>query len=162
MNQAGQGYWFDDATKAINFADDLLAKGEDNYDVGCFQINMHWHGKNFDSTEAMFDPEINARYAAEFLTELFVSEGGWPQAVAAYHSRSPEQAEGYLVKVEAALNELRGTGAALPADEAQAMSIRPQISRNNNFPLLQAGSRGVGASLVPMTAGNPPLFAAVP
>lgn len=162
VNQAGQGYWFDDADQAIDFANALLAKGEDNFDAGCFQINLRWHGENFDSLEDMFNPETNATYAAQFLTELFQSEGGWPQAVAAYHSRSPDQAQAYLTKVEAALTDLRATGAVPPASEALVASAEPQMHRVNRFPLLQSGRRGVGASLVPRTEGAIPLFAATP
>lgn len=162
INQGGQGYWFDNADQAISFANDLLARGEDNFDTGCFQINRYWHSKNFDSVEAMFDPETNAAYAAAFLTSLFQSEGGWPAAVAAYHSRNPDAAQAYLTKVETALNDLRaaGTVPAAPADlMAEAAPLTPRVNR---FPLLQAGARGSAASLVPLTEGAVPLFAAMP
>lgn len=162
INQGGQGYWFDDAAQAIAFANDLVAKGEENFDVGCFQINLHWHGGNFGSIEDMFDPETNATYAAQFLSELFKSEGGWPEAVAAYHSRSPDEAEAYLTKVEAALNDLRASGAVPPAPaDLIAMADSP-VPRVNRFPLLQPGARGAAGSLVPVTAGGIPLFAEAP
>lgn len=162
INQGGQGYWFDDAAQAIDFAKNLLAKGEDNFDVGCFQINLHWHGSNFASIEDMFDPDTNANYAAQFLTELVKSEGGWPQAVAAYHSRSPDEAQAYLVKVETALNEVRAAGpVSLPSNDLIA-SAEAYAPRMNNFPLLQSGARGAAGSLVPATAGGIPLFAVTP
>ncbi|MDB5659326.1 MAG: transglycosylase, Slt family [Cypionkella sp.] len=162
INQGGQSHWFDDADQAISFANDLLANGEENFDAGCFQINLHWHGKNFGSVEDMFDPQTNATYAAAFLTELFQSEGGWPQAVAAYHSRSPDEAQIYLVKVEAALNDLRATGAVPTAPDYVMAAARGQTPRINRFPLLQAGAHGSQASLVPLKEGVLPLFAAVP
>ncbi|MES2435824.1 MAG: lytic transglycosylase domain-containing protein [Pseudomonadota bacterium] len=161
INQAGQGHWFDDADQAISFANDLLAQGEENFDAGCFQINLHWHSKNFGSLEDMFDPETNAAYAAEFLTRLFQSEGGWPEAVAAYHSRSPDQAQAYLSKVELALNDLRATGMVPPAAEDLIAAAAP-TPRVNRFPLLQAGARGSAASLVPLTEGVMPLFGLLP
>lgn len=162
INQGGQGYWFDNSTQAIAFAQDLLAEGKENFDVGCFQINQHWHGNNFAAIEDMFDPDTNAAYAAQFLTELLQSEGGWPQAVAAYHSRSPEQAQAYLAKVEVALNDLRANGlGAAPRDDlvAVAETAGPRVNR---FPLLQSGAQGGAGSLVPVTAGGIPLFGGTP
>ena len=161
INQGGQGHWFNDIDEAISYANDLLAQGEENFDAGCFQINLHWHSKNFGSIEDMFDPETNAVYAATFLTSLFQSEGGWTEAVAAYHSRSPDQAQAYLAKVETALIDLRATGAVPPVAEDVIAAAAP-APRINRFPLLQAGARGSAASLVPLTEGAIPLFAARP
>ena len=162
INQGGQGHWFDTADQAISFANDLLTQGEENFDAGCFQINLHWHSKNFASLDALFDPETNAAYAAEFLTTLFQSEGGWPEAVAAYHSRSPDQAQSYLTKVESALTDLRTTGAVGPAPEGLMADAMVLVPRVNRFPLLQPGARGSAASLVPLTEAITPLFAALP
>lgn len=162
INQAGQGHWFEDAGQAIGFANEQLAQGQENFDVGCFQINLHWHGENFGSIEDAFDPRNNAAYAAQFLTELFQSEGGWPEAVAAYHSRTPEEADAYLTKVETALTDLRDSGMAPPAPEALIAMAEADQPRVNRFPLLQSGRQGAGASLVPITDGGIPLFAAVP
>lgn len=55
-------------------------------DVGCMQINHHYHGKEFASVAAMFDPAINVRYAARFLRSLKEREGSWSMAVARYHA----------------------------------------------------------------------------
>ncbi|MFC3181834.1 lytic transglycosylase domain-containing protein [Cypionkella sinensis] len=161
INQGGQGHWFDTADQAISFASDLLAQGVVNFDAGCFQINLHWHSKNFGSLADMFDPQTNARYAASYLSQLFQSEGGWPEAVAAYHSRSPDQAQAYLTKVEAALTDLRATSTVPPASEDMivAADLAPRVNR---FPLLQAGARGSAGSLVPLTEGAIPLFVTLP
>lgn len=55
-------------------------------DVGCMQINHHYHGAKFASLEAMFDPAENVDYAARFLRTLRVSEGSWTMAVARYNA----------------------------------------------------------------------------
>lgn len=55
-------------------------------DVGCMQINHHYHGENFDSVEDMFDPEKNVAYAAQLLSELKEREGTWTKAIARYHA----------------------------------------------------------------------------
>jgi soluble lytic murein transglycosylase-like protein len=55
-------------------------------DVGCMQINHHFHGAKFNSLEDMFDPSQNVDYAARFLKNLRQSEGSWTAAVARYHA----------------------------------------------------------------------------
>lgn len=150
-NVSGKGYFFDSADEAIVFADDLLANGNANFDVGCFQINLRWHSKNFGSLQEAFDPELNAAYAAQFLTELFESEGSWAAAVAAYHSRTPDLAKGYLQKVKATWEKMRGQNmsdgaqAQMPAP-AEMVQLAPRINR---YPLLQGGGIGNRGSLVP-------------
>lgn len=152
VNLAGEGFWFADAAEAIAFADAQLAAGQENFDVGCFQINLHWHGAEFASLDDVFDPHANASYAAKFLTDLYNSEGSWPAAVAAYHSRTPEKAADYLQKVELVLANLG------PANPSPTVEAEP--ARQNRFPLLQAGSTTTGASLVPLNQGAVPLFGA--
>jgi soluble lytic murein transglycosylase-like protein len=55
-------------------------------DLGCMQINAHYHGKKFSSLEAMLDPATNVEYAAKFLNELKTQQGSWTMAVARYHA----------------------------------------------------------------------------
>ena len=73
-----------------------VPKAVRNLDIGCFQINLRWHGHAFASVAQMFDPLANARYAAEFLTDLHREFGDWDAAVAAYHSRTPHFATRYM------------------------------------------------------------------
>jgi soluble lytic murein transglycosylase-like protein len=63
-------------------------------DVGCMQINQYFHGENFASVEAMFDPHANVEYAAKFLRILHDRHETWTMAVARYHAgpnNNPEQ-----------------------------------------------------------------------
>lgn len=55
-------------------------------DVGCMQINYYFHGRQFRSLEAMFDPRENVEYAAQFLKALRAREGNWTLAAARYHA----------------------------------------------------------------------------
>ncbi|MCX8254659.1 MAG: transglycosylase SLT domain-containing protein [Beijerinckiaceae bacterium] len=55
-------------------------------DIGCMQINHHYHGARFASLEAMFDPARNVDYAARFLRELKGRERTWTMAVARYNA----------------------------------------------------------------------------
>jgi soluble lytic murein transglycosylase-like protein len=88
-------------------------------DVGCMQLNYHFHGKNFASVEDMFDPSKNVDYAARFLKELKQSEGAWTMAVARYNAgknNDPAQKR-YVCKVLARLAE-SGFGAWTPRSSA--------------------------------------------
>jgi len=78
-------------------ADRLAAarkRGAKLIDVGCMQIDYHYHGGHFTSPEAMFDPHANVTYAARFLKQLEAREGSWTLAAARYHagpSNNPAQ-----------------------------------------------------------------------
>jgi soluble lytic murein transglycosylase-like protein len=55
-------------------------------DIGCMQINHHYHAEHFASLEAMFDPAQNIDYAARFLHDLKQRERTWTMAVARYNA----------------------------------------------------------------------------
>ena len=61
-------------------------RGKKLIDLGCMQINHHYHGQEFRSVSAMLEPRQNVRYAARFLKELRQREGNWTMAVARYHA----------------------------------------------------------------------------
>jgi soluble lytic murein transglycosylase-like protein len=61
-------------------------RGKKLIDLGCMQVNHHYHGRNFKSVEAMLDPETNIAYSALFLRRLYDSYGSWTVAVARYHA----------------------------------------------------------------------------
>ena len=70
-------------------------------DLGCMQVNFHYHGSNFNSPAEMMDPEKNIVYAARFLKTLHASEGSWAAAVARYHAspRKPQEQHRYICSV---------------------------------------------------------------
>ena len=100
VNAEGAGSWFDDPNAALAFAEDRVARGRTNLDVGCFQINYRWHGMHFASVAEMFDPLTNARYAARFVRELYTETGDWRRAAGAFHSRTPAHAQRYLARFD--------------------------------------------------------------
>jgi soluble lytic murein transglycosylase-like protein len=65
---------------------DARKKGKKLIDLGCMQVNHHYHGKAFPSVMDMLDPKQNVAYAARFLGELRGREGSWTMAVARYHA----------------------------------------------------------------------------
>lgn len=140
INADGQGNWYGTQDEAVTAANAHLTDGTETFDVGCFQLNMRWHGDNFANLSDMFDPVQNAHYAAGFLSQLYDESGDWAQAVSAYHSRSPDLADVYLNKVKAVLND--PSSEPPPAPEPAA--------HENRFPLLQAGEQGSAGSIVPL------------
>jgi hypothetical protein len=137
VNREGRGYWFASRDEALAFARLSLAEGRRSFDLGCFQINYHWHGARFPSLEAMADPMGGAAYAARFLRELYEEFGSWSAAAGAYHSRTPEFARRYRARFEEILAGLDSRLASAPpaaatkaaaADRASARQVRgPRI-----------------------------------
>ena len=86
MNIAGKTVFPKSLPEALNVFSQSEAKGVKLIDVGCMQINHHYHGDQFRSLRAMFDPSLNVDYAARFLSRLHREHGSWSMAVARYHA----------------------------------------------------------------------------
>jgi soluble lytic murein transglycosylase-like protein len=86
MNLAGTAYYARDLDDALRKFDEGRASGVTLIDVGCMQIDVHYHGDQFPSVAAMFDPRANVDYGARLLSRLYVQEGTWTLAVARYHA----------------------------------------------------------------------------
>ncbi len=147
VNFGGDGKWFDTVADAEASVTEALDQGATNVDLGCFQLNYRWHSDGFASVADMLDPDQNATYAANFLAEQYARTGDWARAAAAYHSATPEYAEIYQAKFEAAYAGLAGT-------EPLAAPEPAEIERANGFPLLMAGTTGRNGSLVPTGSGG--------
>jgi soluble lytic murein transglycosylase-like protein len=86
MNIEGRPVFSADAREALERFGSARRAGAVLIDIGCMQVNHHFHGVKFASVEAMFDPRLNVEYAARFLKALRASEGSWTAAVARYHA----------------------------------------------------------------------------
>lgn len=149
VNMEGLGKWFDNYEQAKRYVDTHYKRGARSFDVGCFQLNYRWHHQAFSSIDEMFEPLANARYAARFLSELYDEFGSWPKAAGAYHSRTPKYAKKYTAR----FNRIRDNLEAPPAVELAVVETpKPESppARVNRFPLLQRGTSGQMASLVPL------------
>lgn len=148
VNVGGTGNWFPTRDAAEEAARKALDRNA-SVDIGCFQINTHWHSDGFSSLQAMFDPEMNAHYAANHLLALHKDKGNWTDAVAAYHSGDPERGRSYVERV----------GLLLSGDDAQADSGTAKTAlRQNDFPLFVAGAEGAPGSLVPRQTRRVPII----
>ncbi|MFV0245947.1 MAG: transglycosylase SLT domain-containing protein [Qingshengfaniella sp.] len=156
LNVAGEGFWLPTREAALAKIRTLRAADQRNFDVGCFQINYRWHGQAFTSFEEMIDPEINARYAADFLARLYAESGDWSRAAGSYHSMTPELAARYRQTFDRHYAALSEPGTPLPG-----LVIRQH--RENRFPLLQGGAGNARpGSLFPKTSSRTPLLRAAP
>lgn len=150
LNIDGRGQWFSSPDEAIRAAQKAVDAGSDQIDIGCFQLNLQWHGTAFAGIGAMLDPAENAEYAARFLADLYAEFGDWRSAAAAYHSRTADLGDAYVERIEAVHAAGGGATDTSPAPANVA-------ARLNRFPLM-SGGQGTGGSLVPRVAGISPLI----
>jgi hypothetical protein len=95
----GRGRYLPSKAAAIAEVEALKARGVRNIDVGCMQINLHYHPDAFADLEAAFDPEANVQAAARLLVKLRDDWGSWTRAVGNYHSNTPTLSGPYRVRV---------------------------------------------------------------
>ncbi|MCB1366709.1 MAG: transglycosylase SLT domain-containing protein [Rhodobacteraceae bacterium] len=167
VNMQGEGRWFDTRAAAFAYANAGFQRGARSFDIGCFQINYRWHGQAFASISEMFDPLINARYAAQLLASLYAEKGTWPAAAGAYHSRTPKYADRYSRRFSGILS---GMDQVEPVNAAAIAALGAATPRLNAYPLLQKIADGVrspgsvaflsakGAASPLLTTGNGPMF----
>jgi hypothetical protein len=140
VNAEGQGRFLPTKEAAIAEVQRLKARGVRSIDVGCMQINLMHHPDAFGSLEDAFDPLKNAMYASEFLHELYAARKSWPEAVAHYHSATPELHEPYRKRVYALWNgpEVQ-TAAAAAGAVPGTMSSRAFLPRGgtNNWVVMR-------------------------
>ena len=103
-NAAGDGRYAVSNAEALQEVRAIQARGVRSIDIGCMQINLLHHPDAFPSLEAGFDPTTNVAYAVRYLRSLQARTGDWHQAVALYHSATPERGLIYQQRVMAALS----------------------------------------------------------
>jgi soluble lytic murein transglycosylase-like protein len=86
MNVDGRAVHSASLAEALQRFADERAHGARLIDIGCMQINQHYHASHFNSLADMFDPVRNVDYAAGFLKTLKAQEGSWTMAVARYNA----------------------------------------------------------------------------
>lgn len=95
----GEGRYLPTKAEAIAEVRRLKARGVQNIDVGCMQVNLRYHPTAFADLDEAFDPAANVAYAARFLTGLHDATDHWPTAASYYHSQTPSLAAAYREKL---------------------------------------------------------------
>jgi soluble lytic murein transglycosylase-like protein len=86
LNIEGASFFPADLAEALRRVAAARKAGASLIDIGCMQINAHFHARRFSSLPAMFSPRENVNYAAQFLRDLKTKEGSWTLAAARYHA----------------------------------------------------------------------------
>ncbi|MGH6761706.1 MAG: transglycosylase SLT domain-containing protein [Phyllobacterium sp.] len=86
LNIEGKAVFPPSAAAAVERFHQARRHGAKLIDLGCMQINHHYHAREFSSVSAMLTPSANVDYAARFLKKLRQREGSWTLAVARYHA----------------------------------------------------------------------------
>lgn len=86
LNIEGKTVFAKDKEDALRAFEKARKSGKKLIDLGCMQVNHHYHGSNFSSPAEMLVPEKNIVYAAKFLKKLYDKRGSWTMAVALYHA----------------------------------------------------------------------------
>lgn len=91
---------FADHAAATRFAEEKVALGYDNLDLGLMQINWHWHKGAFTDLAEALDVQVNAAYAVKYLKKHRATRNWW-DSVGRYHSGTPVHAKRYIQRVYA-------------------------------------------------------------
>ena len=70
VTSGGKGRYLPTKQAAIRAVRKLKRQGVRNIDVGCMQINLHYHPHAFESLQSALDPVTNANYASAHLRQL--------------------------------------------------------------------------------------------
>jgi len=153
VNMEGKGRWFPDRKSALTFAKKNYDRGARSFDVGCFQINFKWHGRNFSTLNQMFEPRINALYAARFLQKLYQNKHDWAAAAGAYHSKTPRYAKRYMRRFADLWKEAEPGHRPI---ETAAAEPQPKARRPNRYPffVVAADSERSAGSLVALSVAH--------
>ena len=122
LNVEGKAVFTKSADEAMAAFYEASAKGATLIDLGCMQINHHFHGEHFQSPEEMLVPAKNVDYAARFLADLHARHETWTMAVARYHA-GPKKQPGTKSDMSVGLSPIlwqqdMATGLKMPASFA--------------------------------------------
>jgi Transglycosylase SLT domain len=101
LNIEGKTIIANSRTQALILFEQARAQGKKLIDLGCMQVNHHYHGAQFSSVAEMLEPQANIAYAAHLLRELHDGGNDWAMAVALYHAspRKPMEQHRYICSV---------------------------------------------------------------
>ncbi|QPC85401.1 transglycosylase SLT domain-containing protein [Mesorhizobium sp. NBSH29] len=86
LNIDGKPVFARSPREAVSTFEEAKRNGAKFIDLGCMQINHHFHSQHFRNVADMLDPRRNVDYAARFLITLKGKHESWSMAVARYHA----------------------------------------------------------------------------
>lgn len=133
-----ESFYLPSKEEAIVKVEELRASGRTNIDVGCMQINLHYHPDAFSSLNDAFDPNKNVAYGTKFLKNLRDQTRSWGKATAYYHSQTRARGIAYRNKVYKLWRGLRRRSAPSavvldnkpkPINDKQPIFFRDRVKR---------------------------------
>ena len=128
MNIDGRAVVHASLAEALDGFRNAKAGGARMIDIGCMQINHHYHAARFRSLEAMFDPGQNVDYAARFLRELKEREHTWTMAVARYNA-GPNNDPAQKIYVCGVLRRMVASGFGAWTESAKKFCFSPGVAK---------------------------------
>ena len=126
LNHAGKSLFFKNKSQALDYINKNVTEKFNNIDVGCMQISIKWHSKEFSSYEMMLDPYENISYAAKFLSFLKNKHGSWKKAIKHYHSSTANLNKKYFARVEKIWNN-HSTVANLDKNKTKSLFLEKNV-----------------------------------
>lgn len=144
MNIDGRAVNYTKLVDAVAGFQSAKAAGARMIDIGCMQINQHYHGAHFPSLEAMFEPRRNVEYAAHFLRILKDRERTWTMAVARYNA-GPDNDPAQKKYVCGVLSRMVASGFGSWTESAKNFCRVSDIPKGPQPPLRRATREGKNA-----------------
>ncbi len=125
----GRAHYLPTKARAVAKVKHLRAHGVSNIDVGCMQVNLHYHPNAFATIEEAFDPTTNVAYAADLLLRLKNETRSWSRSIGYYHSRRIKHGGPYRRRVQRLwITERRRSALEGVAERRQAAVERRQAA----------------------------------
>jgi Transglycosylase SLT domain len=144
VTSGADSFYLSSKEEAIAKVRELKASGRTNIDVGCMQINLHYHPDAFSTLDDAFDPDQNVAYGTKFLKGLRVKTRSWGKATAFYHSQNRARGIAYRDKVYKLWRKLRRqpvqTETQTAADPAPPGGVQPLFKDRIKRPLISRRS----------------------
>jgi hypothetical protein len=165
VNAQGTGHYLESKSAAVEFVQGLQAQGVSVIDVGCMQVNLHYHPKAFASLDDAFDPATNVAYAAKFLVWLQDETKDWATASRYYHSRTPSLGRAYAARltINAFGKVISSAGPNIPLTRKERAALAIEIpARMAAVDELLAKSRAMRQPKPALTKAEPAALAVEP
>ncbi|WP_157946049.1 transglycosylase SLT domain-containing protein [Vibrio gangliei] len=88
LNWKGKSYHFASREELYQFAQKLIKKGYQSFDVGIMQLNWYWQKHRGYTLWELTDIRTNIEVACEVLKEGYKARGNWVEAAGYYHNPS--------------------------------------------------------------------------
>jgi len=100
INHRGKAHYFPSQEAAYQFAKTLIARNDEQFDIGLGQMNWRWHKHRFKDAWSALDPYTNLSASASHFREQYERPecNDWELAVGCYHRPSQKEKDKEIAK----------------------------------------------------------------